>query len=114
MNNYLDSNVALFKTRMEKALAESSSTQATEAYIRSLATATFAALYDLTHAPMDHMEKPSQFVGFPKGRPQPSKRIGIDIPEQLHATIKTVCAFHRTTMAEVINALLENHFHKHP
>lgn len=114
MNNHLDSNVALFKARMEKVLAESSSAQATETYIRSLTTATLAALYDLTHVPVDHVEKPSQFVSFPEGRPQPSKRIGIDISEQLHATIKTVCAYRRTTMAEVVIALLENHFHKHP
>ncbi len=38
------------------------------------------------------------------------KRLTIDIPEELHARIKSQCALRRTKMADEIRVLLENHF----
>lgn len=40
----------------------------------------------------------------------PFKRLTIDIPEELHARIKSQCALRRTKMADEIRALLESHF----
>ena len=40
----------------------------------------------------------------------PLKRLTIDIPEELHARIKSQCALRRTKMADEIRALLETHF----
>ena len=38
------------------------------------------------------------------------KRLTIDIPEELHARIKSQCALRRTKMADEIRKLLENSF----
>ncbi len=40
----------------------------------------------------------------------PPKRLTIDIPEELHARIKSQCALRRTKMADEIRVLLEIHF----
>jgi len=40
----------------------------------------------------------------------PLKRLTIDIPEELHARIKSQCALRRTKMADEIRVLLETHF----
>lgn len=40
----------------------------------------------------------------------PLKRLTIDIPEELHALIKSQCALRRTKMADEIRVLLETHF----
>ena len=38
------------------------------------------------------------------------KRLTIDIPEELHARIKSQCALRRSKMADEIRVLLETHF----
>jgi ParG len=40
----------------------------------------------------------------------PMKRLTIDIPESLHARVKSQCAKRGTKMADEIRALLETHF----
>ncbi len=41
------------------------------------------------------------------------KRLTIDIPEELHARIKSQCAMRRTKMADEIRLLLEDKFAEH-
>jgi hypothetical protein len=55
-------------------------------------------------------ESPTQ-TGAMKGEDTtPMKRLTLDIPEELHARIKSQCALRRTKMVDEIRAILETHF----
>ena len=44
------------------------------------------------------------------GEGEPMKRFTIDVPQSLHARIKSRCALRGEKMADVIRALLQEHF----
>ena len=44
------------------------------------------------------------------GEGEPMKRFTIDVPQSLHARIKSQCALRGQKMADVIRALLKEHF----
>jgi hypothetical protein len=41
---------------------------------------------------------------------EPTKRLTLEIPESLHATIKSGCAYRRTLMKDEVSALLEANY----
>lgn len=52
---------------------------------------------------------PDQWVN-ERSHAEPSKRLTIDIPSDLHRTMKVQCAVRGERMADVVRELLEKHF----
>lgn len=44
--------------------------------------------------------------------PQPTKRLSVDIPAELHTRIKVICARRGTKIADEVRALLEKEFRR--